>query len=67
MSLGTLAHVLIMEPETPVHVKPAVDGRTKAGKEALAAFDLEVAGAPGLVVTATISGLQTRIERAPPL
>jgi len=41
--LGTLVHAAVLEPErTIMRVMPAVDGRTKAGKEAKAAFNAEL-------------------------
>lgn len=51
-ALGTLAHLLILEPDreaSEVAVAPAVDGRTKAGKEAKEAFARESEGK--LIVT----------------
>src|SRR5690606_26208052 len=47
MRLGTLAHLAILEPErweAEMIVAPAVDRRTKSGKEAWAAFLTEAAG-----------------------
>jgi exodeoxyribonuclease VIII len=55
MALGTLAHLLILEPEraeAEIAVAPDCDRRTKAGKERWDAFQAEVAGRGMLMVTA---------------
>lgn len=47
MAVGTALHLAVLEPDTiaaRVAVAPSVDRRTKAGKEAAAAFEEEAAG-----------------------
>lgn len=51
MALGTLVHTLVLEPEEVFRryaMKPALDRRTKAGKEAYAAWEAELNGREAL-------------------
>lgn len=70
MALGTLAHLLILEPEraeAEIAVAPECDRRTKAGKETWEAFQAEVAGRGMLVVTAdqyqTANAMRESVQR----
>ncbi|MFD2112059.1 PD-(D/E)XK nuclease-like domain-containing protein [Thiorhodococcus fuscus] len=65
-ALGTLTHLCVLEPEEyrqRVRVAPAVDRRTKAGKETFAAFEAEVTAIPDAMIATAEQDTKARAMR----